>query len=254
MYYKFLTSTAAGLAKPLFSSRSKLINPTKPLFRHLSAAKLMEERTMLDKSFIPDRKSCGTVESAQRNRQEICDNLKQVMDETHTVLEIASGTGTHVEFLANHYKNVNFTPSDGQEICVTKLREISDRLDNVMEPGEINMMDLPQWLVGKHYDGLLAINFIHISPFEATANLFKLARDLKVNWVSNYGPYKIDGKFSCDNDVKFDQSLKSRDSRWGVRDIDDVKKVAGQYGFQLQTIKPTKANNWFLIWKNTFQG
>jgi hypothetical protein len=202
-------------------------------------------------SIIPDQRSWATAGSSDNNKQEICDSLSGVMEDTASVLEVASGFGTHLELLADTYKHVNFTASEAQAICLDKLTEVSYKFNNVSKPVEINMMQLPQWLSGKHYDGLLAINLLHISPYQVTTNLFKLGQDLKVKWISNYGAFKINGQYGSDGDIRFDQSLKSRDSRWGLRDVDDVKKIATEHGFKLKIMKPTKANNWFMIWVNT---
>jgi hypothetical protein len=43
--------------------------------------------------------------------------------------------------------------------------------------------------------------------------------------------------------VEFDRSLRAKDSRWGVRYLEDVKAEAEKAGFQLGEVIPMPANN-----------
>lgn len=201
-------------------------------------------------SVVPDERSWATPGSSERNKQEICNNLAQVMADSATVLEVASGFGVHLQLLASTYKHVQFTPSEAQQICLDRLGQISAEHANVRRPIHLNMMMcVPEDLKGHQFDGLLAVNLIHISPFQVTENLFSLGKELRVDWVACYGAFKINGQFTSVEDEKFNDSLRSRDSRWGLRDLGVVSDIAGKYGFGQREAKPTKANNWFVIWR-----
>ena len=41
-----------------------------------------------------------------------------------------------------------------------------------------------------------------------------------------YGPFKRDGRHTALSNAVFDTSLRDRDAEWGVRDIDDLEKLA----------------------------
>ena len=63
-----------------------------------------------------------------------------------------------------------------------------------------------------------------------------------------YGPYRFDGATPPSNEA-FDQSLRSRDPRWGVRDVKDLGAAAK--GFALTEIVAMPANNHSLIFRRT---
>jgi len=48
-----------------------------------------------------------------------------------------------------------------------------------------------------------------------------------------YGPFK-EGKETAESNLNFDVSLKSRNPKWGVRDIEDVKRIFAEAGFGLK--------------------
>merc|ERR1719457_378685 len=82
---------------------------------------------------------------------------------------------------------------------------------------------------------MTCINMIHISPWSATVGLFKVSSQfLADNGVLLcYGPYKVNGT-AAESNLNFDQSLKSRDSTWGVRNLEDVEALAQSHGFVLE--------------------
>ena len=49
---------------------------------------------------------------ADRNKTPIKKILSSILPETGSVLEIASGNGTHVVFFAKHFPNLTWQPSD----------------------------------------------------------------------------------------------------------------------------------------------
>lgn len=101
-------------------------------------------------------------------------------------------------------------------------------------------------------DLVLSINMIHISPWEATLGLMKVAgknlRDDGNGYLYCYGPYKQDGVVVPSNE-SFDRSLKSRDPGWGVRDLKEVVKAAEMEGFELVEKIDMPANNTSLIFR-----
>ena len=76
-------------------------------------------------------------------------------------------------------------------------------------------------------DVMICINMIHISPIQSTHSLFKLASHMiKPNGLLiTYGPYKVDG-FLVESNIQFDESLKSRNSEWGVRELNDLIEIS----------------------------
>jgi hypothetical protein len=56
-----------------------------------------------------------------------------------------------------------------------------------------------------------------------------------------------DGVHTAPSNEAFDASLRGRDPRWGVRDIDDVARAAERQGLELREIVPMPANNLSLV-------
>jgi len=100
-------------------------------------------------------------------------------------------------------------------------------------------------------DAVVCINMIHISPWPATLALFAgAARVLPAGGLLiTYGPYRIGGDFQADSNRRFDESLRSRNPAWGIRDVNDLDAVASQNGFERILIEPMPANNHSLAFK-----
>jgi hypothetical protein len=64
-----------------------------------------------------------------------------------------------------------------------------------------------------------------------------------------YGPYRRDGRHTAPSNEAFDASLKERDPRWGVRDLEDVAATAKAAGLALEEIVPMPANNFTLVFR-----
>ena len=63
-----------------------------------------------------------------------------------------------------------------------------------------------------------------------------------------YGPF-LDGKKSENSNLRFDEKLKSKNSCWGVREINDICNISGVYGFELFETINMPSNNKILIFK-----
>jgi len=200
----------------------------------------------------------------------------------YKVLEIAAGTGVHTHYftsqLINNYQrlNVSWYPTDPNEQC---RRSIQDRTRNASSEvvkasinpavaltlndggmleevtrgsseeggGEVPLQDLTGG-----FDLITCINMIHISPWEATVGLMKVASAyLTENGVLYcYGPYKVEGT-AVQSNLNFDASLKARDPTWGVRNVEDVIELARMNGLSLDKNVDMPANNLSLIFRKT---
>ena len=63
-----------------------------------------------------------------------------------------------------------------------------------------------------------------------------------------YGPYKIDGT-AVESNLRFDESLKSRNSDWGVRNIEDVIDAAKKEGLSYVDRIEMPANNMSVLFR-----
>ena len=186
------------------------------------------------------------------------------------VLEIAAGCGVHTMHFTTqmvHQKiPVQWYPTDPhppsrqaiqERIDLAPSFEIQSSIQSPIsltlnEDGEEEGNNFDSWKGGEGigFHLALCINMIHISPWEATIGLFRLAKEHLVpgGILYCYGPYKVDGK-AVESNLAFDRSLKSRNSAWGVRDLETVTKLAEENGFQLEQTIEMPANNLSVLFK-----
>jgi hypothetical protein len=98
---------------------------------------------------------------------------------------------------------------------------------------------------------LLAVfcaNVIHIAPWRVAEGLVAGAsRYLRPDGrLFLYGPFKRDGQHTALSNAVFDTSLKTGNPEWGVRDVEDVERLASAVGLALVEITEMPANNLML--------
>ncbi len=188
--------------------------------------------------------------STARNRDPILAVLRAALPAEGLVLELASGTGEHAVYFAAGLPGLRWQPSDADPGARASVAAWCDEagLGNLLPPLALDVT--APWPLAQA-DAVVCINMIHISPWTATEALFAgAARVLAVGApLVTYGPYRFDGQFTSPSNHDFDQSLRSRDPRWGVRDVVDLDRVAGEHGFARRETHALPANNHALIWR-----
>jgi SAM-dependent methyltransferase len=196
-----------------------------------------------------------TAPSAERNKQPILEVLTRVLPARGNVLEIGSGTGQHVAHFAKALPGLVFQPAEMDEgrhgSIAAWVRH--EKLANVKPPLAFDLARLP-WPV-READAIVCINVIHISPWEATLGLMRGAGELLPpgGVLVTYGPYRRGGAHTAPSNETFDQWLKERDPRWGVRDMEEVAAVAKEAGLELEEVVPMPANNFTLVFRRGSQ-
>jgi hypothetical protein len=186
-----------------------------------------------------------TSAAAERNKDPILTVLETVLPAAGAVLEIASGTGQHVCYFARHLPALEFQPTEpdagSRETIATRVREAN--IPNVAAPVALDVHE-SGWPVAARYDAILCINLIHISPWSATDALCRgAARHLPADGkLILYGPYLENGTAAQSN-LDFDASLKRRNAAWGLRDLEEVTRVAAAHGLTRQQVVRMPANN-----------
>jgi SAM-dependent methyltransferase len=192
----------------------------------------------------------GFAPAAGRNQQAILDVLRRVLPRTGLVLEVASGTGQHAAFFSGHLSGLLWQPSDTSVEALSSIQAWTEEsnLENLLPPIELDVRS-PRWPIASA-QALLCVNMIHISPWETTEGLFRGAAGLLAGGspLITYGPYRLHGTHSAPSNLAFDESLRSRNPLWGVRDIDALIELAARTGFELQERVPMPANNMTLVW------
>jgi SAM-dependent methyltransferase len=183
--------------------------------------------------------------AAERNKEPILTVLRAELPPAGSVLEIASGTGQHACFFAAELPGIRWQPTDpdaaSRDAIEIRIRESA--LTNLEPPVELDVLQ-PQWPVTGHYDAVVCINMIHISPWSATDALCRGAAErLRAGGkLILYGPYLEDGT-AVQSNLDFDASLKRRNPEWGLRDLAEVTRIANAHGLARQRIARLPANN-----------
>jgi SAM-dependent methyltransferase len=157
-----------------------------------------------------------------RNRVFILDVLRNVLPLTGVILEIASGSGEHIVHFAKYFPALVFQPSDPDPDALlstaawVKVAGVS----NVRAPGALDVSN-PVWPIASA-DGVICINMVHISPWEATLGLIKGAAAILPpgSPLYLYGPYKREGFATVPSNQAFDRSLRDRNPNRGLRDLE----------------------------------
>jgi len=188
--------------------------------------------------------------AAQRNREPIAAELAKLLPKGARVLEIASGSGEHVVFFANVMPDCTFLPSDpSSEARASITAHVAESaLANVEPVRELDVTE-PDWAVES--DAITCCNMIHIAPWAASLGLMAGARrSLGLRGLLIlYGPYRFQGEFLAPSNQAFDESLKSRNPAWGVRDIDEVDAIASEQGFTRDQLIAMPANNHLVVYR-----
>lgn len=191
--------------------------------------------------------------STIRNRDAILAVLQRVLPPRARVLEIASGTGEHAVHIARAMPEITWQPSDPDEAARSSIAAwiAAEGLSNVLPPLSIDVCD-DMWVVDTEtFDAVVAINMIHISPWEATLGLMTGAAHLLPpgGVLYTYGAYKRGGRHTAPSNETFDAWLKQIDPRYGVRDLEAVEDAARARGLALRDIIEMPANNFSVVFE-----
>lgn len=188
--------------------------------------------------------------AAERNKEPILWALRRALPPQGTILEIASGTGQHAAFFAAHLPELTWQPTERSSEA---LRSIEAWVDDEARPNLLTPIALDvcaaSWPV-ESADAVLCINMIHIAPWGTTEALFEGAsRLLRAGApLVTYGPYRLHGSHTAPSNQAFDESLRARDPRWGVRDVAELTELGDRTSFDFKERIEMPANNMTLVW------
>lgn len=193
--------------------------------------------------------------AAERNKDPILQVLQKILPSNGEVFEIASGSGQHLLHFAKALPQLNWQPSEfDKELCHWINTQCSQQaLANVKTALALDVTALP-WPINQA-DAVININMIHITPWTATEALFSGAGQVLDNGglLFCYGPYHRHGKPTAASNQAFDQQLRAQNPQWGIRDIDDLSKLAQSNGLTLSEVIGMPSNNFSLVFRKTDQ-
>lgn len=184
--------------------------------------------------------------AADRNKDPICAVMKEFVPSGAKVLELASGTGQHALYLSEKLQVATWQPTDYQQKCLDSINAYLDGSDSekLCKPAVLDVT-AHDWGLDRSFDFIYAANLIHISPWKVTESLFSKGRNhlQEKGSIVLYGPYFEEGVETARSNYEFDDSLRQSDPEWGIRKLEDVKKVAKANGFHFSDRWQMPANN-----------
>jgi Protein of unknown function (DUF938) len=188
-----------------------------------------------------------------RNRDFILDVLRDVLPLRGLILEIASGSGEHVVHFASNFPSLTFQPSDPEPEALLSIAAWAKatQVTNVLAPIVLDA-SRSHWPIASA-DGIICINMVHISPWDATVGLITGAAAILLPGLPLYlyGPYKRKGLATAPSNEAFDRNLRDRNPTWGLRDLEAVAAIAQPVGFSVPTIIEMPANNLSVVFRRS---
>jgi Protein of unknown function (DUF938) len=191
-----------------------------------------------------------------RNRDPILGVLKDKLPkDPERVLEMASGSGMHINFFAPHFEHLHFHPTDRDTEVFDNIKKLASEQgnNNIADPVHLDLTDPNTWFnpgPEKSFAAIFCINIFQVAPITIADGMMNCASKLLKDdgFLLIYGPFQHEGKFSTDSNKEFHDTLSSIGvSEWGLKDIADLKKAAHDHGMELKEIIDMPSNNFSLI-------
>jgi hypothetical protein len=192
-----------------------------------------------DKPFSP---------ACEENQAPILAVIGPLFAQARRVLEIGSGTGQHAVYFATRLPHLIWQTSDvPAQLPGIRWWLAEAQRPNLPEPLSLEVTG--DWPAGP-FDGVFSANTAHIMGMSAVGRMFLGVGQVLAPGApfALYGPFSEGGQHTSESNARFDASLKARDPRMGVRDLDDLRVFAERAGLALRTDHPMPVNNRTLVW------
>ena len=193
----------------------------------------------------------GFSQAADNNKASILTVLSKYLQAGDVVLEVGSGSGQHALHMAQALPYVTWYPSEHPAALDTLKHNIEAcGSDNIATPLSIDLAK-DTWqkpLV----DVVYAANIAHIVTPLLGERLVALARNALSGGglLALYGPFKYAGAFTSESNARFEQWLKARDPRSGIRDFEWMLELASDHDMTLIEDHTMPANNQLLVFQS----
>lgn len=191
------------------------------------------------------------AESCDQNRAPILAVLQKEVSGKSRLLEIGSGTGQHAVYFAEAFPQLVWQTSDVQAMHAGIEAWLADAPANVRAPLPLEVCR-DTWPPAR-YDAVYSANTVHIMGTGEVECLFEgVGRVLDAGGVfCLYGPFNYRGRYTSESNARFDQWLKARDPRSGIKDFEWLRTLAEEAGLALKADYEMPANNRTLVWSKT---
>ena len=190
------------------------------------------------------------AQSCDQNREPILAVIKPLLADCVSVLEIGSGTGQHAVFFAENMPGLVWHTSDCKQHHDGIKQWLQEAgLDNIGAPItlDVSKSKWPQ----QTFDAVFSANTVHIMHWHEVEAMFSgVAAVLKSGGkFLLYGPFNRNGRYTSESNASFDRMLKKTDPESGIRNLEDLDRLAQQTGLRLLQDYGMPANNRILYWE-----
>lgn len=188
--------------------------------------------------------------SALRNREPIREVLARWLPAQGRVLELPCGVGVHAAWLSAAFPALEWIPADIDPEALDSTRAWrSEGGPRLAEPVQLDVLERP-WRVGP-VDVVLSVNLIHAAPPEVMPALVAGAAEALVpgGLLVLYGPFREAGRTAPSNEAFERDYLKQRDPRWGLRELDELTRLAAAHGLARVVRVEMPANNLSVLFR-----
>lgn len=193
--------------------------------------------------------------AGRRNRDPILTTFKTLLPEdAGEVLELASGSGMHINYFAAHFPHLTFQPSDRSEETFDYIRTLREQQDNanVLDPIVLDLTRPETWPQQGRYRAMFCINLFQVAPVSIADGMMACADRLLTGdgFLMVYGPFMVDGRFTTPSNEAFHRTLRAAEvEEWGLKDVTDLQRAAETHGLTLAERIDMPANNFSLIFR-----
>jgi predicted O-methyltransferase YrrM len=189
-------------------------------------------------------------QACENNRGPISQVLERVLVDCQSVFEIGSGTGQHAVWFSRAMPHLQWQTSDRKENHQGITQWISDSsLENIHHPLELDVGAGP-WPEGL-FDAIFTANTAHIMALSEVELMFSGVSKLLISGglFCLYGPMQYSGVIAAESNRAFDARLRAVKSTQGIREFNDLNKLAATFGMELIEDNDLPANNQLIIWQ-----
>ena len=194
-------------------------------------------------------------QACENNKQPILEVLQQELKDSTHVLEVGSGTGQHSVYFAPRLTHLTWQTSDVLAHHATiNAWHTAYPAPNLYAPLAFDLVvdPLPMSLASNQpYDAVFTANTLHIISWLLVEQLFELVSDaLPINGkLLVYGPFNENGHYTSAGNQQFDISLRQRDPKSGIRQLEEIIALAKTHKLKLFDKYAMPANNQLLVFQ-----
>ena len=188
--------------------------------------------------------------SCENNREPIFSVLEKLLVNCRSVLEIGSGTGQHAVYFAEKLPLITWQCSDLAENHAGIMQWL-DEAALLNTPAPLLLDVRSHDMSGLSFDAVFSANAIHIMGWDAVKPMIRgVGKILSENGLFIlYGPFNYGNRYTSESNEGFDEWLKQRDPESGIRNFEDIDKLANEAWMTLLEDIAMPANNRILCWR-----